>query len=442
MTTAATTKLLSGLSRIGQSQSVRWWLLVAITVTLPFTMLFNSFLIILLAAHWLLEGRFREKLQRLRQQPLALAWMAFYVLHLFGMLYTNDLGRGKGDLEAKMATFVLPLLLASVPPLARQQVRRLTYLFVGSCTLGILYALGRAALAYLDDGNTDHFFYHQLSGFMGIHGIYLAIYVSFCLFVPADFLIRHRGEGPSRLKWVAGLLMLLFTAVIILLSSKMMILLAVVYLNVFLVLYATKGRRRYVFGAVVGVNVLFGAALLSLPFVRERFHNALHSDYFDYKRQGDYEFYYTGVSLRVAIWRVCIDIVREQRAWLWGVGTGDGQPLLDEKYHAYGFYTGDAAGIDHGILGYNAHNQYMQFLLSVGLLGLGGFLALLVLPVRVAVRSGHHLLVMLLVLLAVSSLTESVLCRQKGVVFFMLFYCLYTFHSASKPSIAPGRSHL
>jgi O-antigen ligase len=220
MTTAATTKLFSGLHRIGQSESVRWWLLVAITVTMPFTMLFNSFLIILLAAHWLLEGCFREKWQRLRQQPLALGWMALYVLHLLGMLYTTDLGRGKGDLEAKLAIFVLPLLLGSVPPLARQQVRRLTYLFVGACTVGIFYALVRAGLAYLSDGSTDHFFYHKLSGFIGIHGIYLAIYVSFCLFVPADFLLRHRGEGPTRLKWGAGLLMLLFSAVIILLSSK------------------------------------------------------------------------------------------------------------------------------------------------------------------------------------------------------------------------------
>ena len=432
------TKFLSRLSRIGQSQSVRWWLLVAITVTLPFTMLFNSYLIILLTAHWLVEGHFREKLQRLRHQPLALAWMAFYVLHLLGMLYTTDLGRGKGDLEAKFSFFVLPLLLGSVPPLARQQVRRLTYLFVGACTLGILYALGRAALAYLNDGNTDHFFYHKLSGFMGIHGIYFAIYVSFCLFVPADFLLQHRGEGPSRLKWGAGLLMLLFTVVIILLSSKTMIILVVVYLNVFLVLYAIKGRRNVV-GAVVVVNVLFGAALLSLPFVRERFHNALHSDYFDYKRQNDYEFYYTGVSLRIAIWRVCVDIVQEQRAWFWGVGTGDGQQMLDEKYEAYGFYTGNATLSDRGVLGYNAHNQYLQFLLSVGLLGLGGFLALLVLTMQVVVRSGQHLLLMLLVLLSVSSLTESVLCRQKGVVFFMLFYCLYIFHSAYQSSTAKSR---
>jgi O-antigen ligase len=439
MTTAATTKLLSGLHRIGQSQAVRWWLLVAITVTLPFTMLFNSFLIILLAAHWLLEGRFREKLQRLRQQPLALGWMALYVLHLLGMFYTTDLLRGKGDLEAKLTLFVMPLLLASVPPLARQQVRRLTYLFVGACTVGALYALVRAGLAYLGDGSTDHFFYHQLSGFIGIHSIYLSIYVSFCLFVPADFLLRHRGGGPSRLKWGAGLLMLLFTAIIILLSSKTMILLTVVYLNVFLVLHAAEGRRRYVFGAVVTANVLLGAALLSLPFVRERFRNALDTD-FSYMRQGEYEFYYTGISLRVAIWKVCTDIVREQGAWLWGVGTGDGQPLLDAKYHAYGFYTGNAALDDHGILGYNAHNQYIQFLLSVGLLGLGGFLALLVPSVRLGVRSGQHLLVMLLVLLAVSCLTESVLCRQKGVVFFMLFYCLYAFHSASQSSIAHPRT--
>jgi hypothetical protein len=136
------------------------------------------------------------------------------------MLYTTDLGSGKGDLEAKLSFFVLPLLLASVRPLARQQVRRLTYLFVAACTVGTLYALVRAGLAYLSDGNAEHFFYHELSGFIGMHGIYFAIYVSFCLFVPADFLIRHRGEGPSRLKWGAGLLMLLFSAVTILLSSK------------------------------------------------------------------------------------------------------------------------------------------------------------------------------------------------------------------------------
>jgi hypothetical protein len=73
-------------------------------------------------------------------------------------------------------------------------------------------------------------------------------------------------------------------------------------------------------------------------------------------------------------------------------------------------------------------------------LGLGVFLALLVLPMRLAVRSGQHLLAMLLVLLAVSCLTESVLCRQKGVVFFMLFYCLYAFHSASKSLIAHPRT--
>jgi O-antigen ligase len=439
MTTAATTKLLSGLNRIGQSPSVRWWLLVAIVVTMPFTMLFNSFLIILLAAHWLLEGRFREKLQRLRQQPLALGWMAFYLLHLLGMLYTTDLGAGKADMEAKLTLFVLPLLLGSVPPLGRQRVRRLTYLFVAACTVGILYALVRAGLAYLGDGNADHFFYHKLSGFIGIHGIYLAIYASFCLFVPADYLIRHRGEGPSRLKWGAGLLLLLFTVVVILLSSRTMIFLLVVYLNVFVVLYAAEGRRRYVFGAVVAANVLLGAALFSLPFVRERFRNALTTD-FSYMRQGEYEFYYTGVSLRVAIWKVCSDIIREQRTLLWGVGTGDSQQLLDEKYHAYGFYTGNPFLNDRGILGYNAHNQYLQFLLTLGLVGLGGFLALLVVPMRLAVRSGQHLPAMLLVLLAVSCLTESVLCRQKGVVFFMLFYCLYTFHSASQSSIAHPRT--
>lgn len=438
MAISATNTLFSGLTRLGRSQPVRLWLLAAIAVTLPFALLFNSFLIILLGAQWLLEGRFREKLQRLRQHPLALAWMAFYVLHLLGMLYTVDFGSGKSDLEAKLSFLVLPLMLGSMAPLARQHVQWITYAFVAACTAAALYCLGRAGLAYRHDGNTEHFFYHHLGLFIGLHAVYFAVYLSFCLFVLADFLVRHRGKGHSRARWGAGLLMLLLTAVIILLSSKTVIILLAVYLNAFVVLYAARGRRRYVLGAVVVANVLLGAALFSLPFVRERFRNALNTD-FDYMRQGEYEFYYTGISLRVAIWKVCADILRERRAWLWGVGTGDGQMLLDDKYRAYGFYTGNPALNDTGVLGFNAHSQYVQFLLSVGLAGLAGFLVLLVLSGRAAVQSGQYLLMALLVLLAVSCLTESVLCRQKGVVFFLLFYCLYAFHFASQSSTAQSR---
>jgi O-antigen ligase len=156
-----------------------------------------------------------------------------------------------------------------------------------------------------------------------------------------------------------------------------------------------------------------------------------------YIKQGNYDFYYTGVSLRIAIWKVCTDILREKRAWLWGVGTGDGQMLLDEKYRAYGFYTGNAAYNDTGVMGFNAHNQYMEFLLCVGLAGLAAFLALLVGSGRAAMQSGQYPLAALLVLLAVSCLTESMFCRQKGVVFFMLFYCLYAFHSETRPPLAP-----
>lgn len=74
----------------------------------------------------------------------------------------------------------------------------------------------------------------------------------------------------------------------------------------------------------------------------------------------------------------------------------------------------------------NAHNQFSDTIIAVGLLGLILFLLMLIAPVYLWIKNKSFDIVFfsLLVIIAFNSLFESVLERQMGIMFFTFFYFL------------------
>jgi len=70
---------------------------------------------------------------------------------------------------------------------------------------------------------------------------------------------------------------------------------------------------------------------------------------------------------------------------------------------------------------YNAHNQYIDTFVALGLPGLLVLLALLLWPFIYAIKKGHYLLLSLVLILLVSLFFESMINRQAGVMFFAFF---------------------
>jgi O-antigen ligase len=97
-----------------------------------------------------------------------------------------------------------------------------------------------------------------------------------------------------------------------------------------------------------------------------------------------------------------------------GLGFEQAQNLLIEEYSRIGFNEGVANA-------YNSHNQFLQTTLNMGFLGLGILLLVYILVTATALKSRDLIAISLAALLWAHSLTESLLFRNKGIVFFSFF---------------------
>ncbi|MBI3520729.1 MAG: O-antigen ligase family protein [Bacteroidetes bacterium] len=100
---------------------------------------------IILAANWLLEKNFSYKWQQLKSTKIFWVLASLFLLHLAGMLYTQNIPRGLDDLRNKLPLLVLPLILFSTKPLSAKELRLLFgffffSVFVSSICCFLVYA--------------------------------------------------------------------------------------------------------------------------------------------------------------------------------------------------------------------------------------------------------------------------------------------------------------
>jgi hypothetical protein len=338
---------------------------------------------------------------------------------------------GLAELEKKFSLLLFPLILSTSQSPTQHRFHILLKGFILSCSVAIVICLVYASIQYLKSGSTLHFFYHQLGSAIGIHAIYFAMYLLFAIFILIYFILQD-WESFSTLKrlliisWLS--LLLLF---IVLLASKTILISVFLFINTFAIFHFSTLRRP-----IIGLSILLiinlSLFLLITQFkpVSERFNDSIHSE-LSFINKDTYSPItpFTGISIRLAIWNFTINILIERHAWWLGVGTGGGQQLLDDTYRRKNMYQGVEGTNDRGYLGYNNHNQYFETLLELGGIGLIYLFVYFFLPAYMSLSNKNLLHIAFLMLFATSCLTESMLCTQKGTVFFALFQSLFLFQS-------------
>jgi len=125
--------------------------------------------------------------------------------------------------------------------------------------------------------------------------------------------------------------------------------------------------------------------------------------------------------IRQRNWKTNCLVLRDN--WIFGVGTGDSVNELN-KLRSIEWHE--------SMENYNSHNQYIESLLDVGVLGISALLLLLLNLVRAGIKSRNYVLIGFFLVLSVSFLTESILERQKGICFVSFFYCFLILDGAFK----------
>jgi len=377
----------------------------------------------LLAALGLVKNKVetRSWLANNRANLFFFACIMFYIVQVAGLFYTNNAAGTLVHLQTKSALIIIPFSLQFNNYLNdnfRQRIMKYYSILLG---LVISFCLVNAAVKYGTTGDNTSFFYHRLVARVLEH----AIQFSILIFIGIVFLTESARKKIFVFgKFLHFFLLLYFLIFLVLLSSKLVIAFTILYLLFFFIRAAkeNKGYRLPITGAILLCLTGASIVLLTRNPVSKRFNEIITGDIGMIREKnfnpGDY---FNGLQFRLLEWRFVAEILSENRAWLIGVGPADAQTALDKKYIEANMYIGDPARKDHGFLGYNTHNQFLESILQSGILGLAAFcmicLALLIMVFR---RKNTEFTALVLLLLAYS-LNESVFETQYGLVIFLFF---------------------
>jgi O-antigen ligase len=409
--------------------------LYGIAITIVFSVLnLNSIFIMLFTIAWLLEGNLKSKFKLLGSDPLFLTYTLYFLVQVYGILFSEDLQAGWKHVESKLGFLVLPMVFCSSGFITKNIRKHLIFAFCIMVTIATLYCLIQASLRFLYTSNPEVFFYHELVSPFSHHAIYFSVFIFICI---AFLLFEAKEIGwLSQRKWIIGTLVSYLFFILILLSSKLILSLTLIFLLIVSFRhyksYYNKWRTISIIVLLLGLTA---AIVFTDNFVRKRFVNLFEGN-MQLLKQDKFNTgtAFTGLEFRILLWRFTYEILDENKAFINGVGPPDSQQHLVKKYLSMDMYPGDPAKGDHGYLAYNCHNQFLQTTLQSGIIGLIILFSLCFMLVLRTVQQANPVLTSMIFVIFAFFMIESVFERQYGMIlctFFPLIY-LYSINSESR----------
>lgn len=322
-----------------------------------------------------------------------------------------------------LVMLLIPFLFFIKKPFSTDQKEKVLKLYSYAMLGYVLYYLVRALIRFLISGDTAVFFYHELVT-LDVNAIHVSVYVSMAYFY---FLKQKHNSVYNRL--IVGVL---FTF-LLLLSSKNIILITLV-MSLLYVGNQRLSRKMVLIYAVVGLVILsvFSVKLMA-RFQDENFsdesktlENGVHV-VTPYQAWNQQKFtpndYFPGTAFRVYQLRVFWDLLQEEPIFWKGFGLNASYSKQFDKAVEYQVFTGNEN--NRGYHAKNFHNQYIQAFSDLGFIGFILVLGMVIINLRNGIKDKEFLHIIFAILMISLFLTETFLWRQRGMVFFVSFYCFF-----------------
>jgi O-antigen ligase len=374
-------------------------------------------IIVIIILNWVLSGIYIKTIPLLFKEKwrlLTLSFASLYLLYLLGMLYSTDYSYGWFDLEVKMSLFFFPVVFATsdLSIFTQARLRFFFKSFIAGCLVGSLVLLGHAWLVNARSGIPVPFYYTHLAWYF--HPSYLAMYYTFGVGIVLYYLSCDFKVQPIQKTLGLALIIFYLEALIFLLSSKagLIMLVTIELLFVLLLIFNKVGLKRIVLVSFL-LGVAFFGFLNVFPFAFVRISTADSVITSSKTIQTNPE---DGTVARMEIWKVSIGLIRENL--FFGVGTGDVKDVLMDAYQQHNLNPVVNKKL-------NAHNQYLQTFITLGIFGFCLLLATLLIPALWSFRNENYIYTLLLIIFTINLLFESMLETQAGIVFYAFFNAFF-----------------
>jgi len=407
------------------------FILSAVLLTIPLAYIVNSIAVVCFAV----LAVFAALKQRGRITIVLVLPMLLYVLMLMSLIWSIDPPATIKALSKELPLLIMPLSFCFIRfnSDSRQNiVRNYSY---GMAVYGAFY-LVRAVIRYISTGDINVFFYHELVT-KDVNAIYISAMFSVALFY-------FIGKKVKKLLDYALLLFMLM--LIVMLSSKNIIVIDIFIIGIYYLFFAPFSKKTKAISIVLAVGAII--AIGSFTKIKDRIvaelqphqriivapdgvavNNITVHDAYTLPKFSSND-YFNGSAFRVYQFRIFQEMLQEDNIMLTGYGLNAPLVKIKEKGAKYNVYKGNEAEEGYHML--NFHNQYIETFADIGIFGLIIFIIIQIFNLKNSFQSKDFIHIAFAILMISLFLTESLLCRQRGVVFFISFYCLFNVNYLSQ----------
>lgn len=398
--------------------------LALIAFSMPINYRLTIYLVAISSFIWLLSLNWYFNYKDILRYKNVAVLIVLWFLYAISLLYSKNISKGVADITQKLSLLVLPLIFITSWDDIKIYKRNILYSYLLGLILVSFYLIYRAFwYSYnfadnsfnsipLDTPWENYFLYFRFTH--PYHPTYLSLYLCLGLAIVIYSFLEIR-KTFVRLGLI--LVYLLFLATIYLSSSKAGLVVGAIVFIISIFWIIGRKSRIYagVASAIIAILVIIfmlnnSRVVYFIDYIRGKVDTAWSADQIAFQNKLKSE-----ATVRLDIWKSILNSIDNE--WLLGVGVGDTKDVLINGYRKNG--VSYAANME-----LNAHNQYLEVFVGLGILGLVILLLILSIGYRTAFLEKNMLLFNFIMIISINMFFESIIERFWGMFFFSFFYCL------------------
>ena len=388
-------------SKLDTIYQIRVFILWLFAVLLPFPIL-NGMNIPLMALSlvWLIE--WKKNIAYIKTNIYkVIAFAIPFWLAIIGLINTTDHATANIQIGEQFLFFVFSVLLLGSYPLKNQDLHFILKGFILSVFISCLLAFGKG-LFFLYEYKTNLFYYSYFQHLSKIHTTYFSMYLVFAIALTLYYILKERNLYRVL---VAILVLLCYGITLYIQASRIAIISLAGVITILVITQKIPIKIKLPVGILIVVSSFL---ILTTPNFQKRFKS------FENDKNNEFMF-------RIKLWETAIKSVSSRKNLFLGNGTGDAKNYLVKDYKTEKNTIAYKAK-------YNAHNQYIEFYIRNGLLGVLMVLLPIIYLLFISIKYKNIPLVLCLTIILITMMTESILQRVHGIMFVAYFLGLFSKH--------------
>ena len=377
-------------------------------------LMFSGFLFSMF--YFILEGK---KFWNKQKSTQLILFSSLFLIFAFSLLYTKDFQTGIKFIIRLLPTILFPVILLINEKNRINAVRfnRITNVYCLAILLALIY-LHIVLFQELYNSSVKFWDFRQLiETKIKVHGTYLAMWVGFAIIL---LVYKIKSEISSEKKYLNIFLMLSILLYFLywqyLIGSRMPF-----FATIIVCFFCLFKNVKQMILAVAILIALSAILVLKIDRIGERFGKLKNYD-FTFP-EGKYEDNYPNISneqIRNGIYLCSYETIKQEPFLGYGVGDVDAklQSCYDKRFTNTDTYK---------VTNYNSHNEYLNIILSAGIVGLILFLLANFYFIRISYIRNSGIYISFICFVFLNFCFENILSRHDGVVFFSFFNSLLFF---------------